>query len=121
MVGASFFALPMFEQRQARLGIFSSKQVLEISSNLEDWRPPGARSHPRAVIHYPRILHRRQLALEGNELMNMHRLVLINYASHSRRPGRRLSGSLPAATEGLLTRTSCEAHVPGSLPLSPSQ
>lgn len=68
---------------------FSSKQVLEISSNLEDGRLPQAGSHPHAVIHYPRTLHRRQLALEGNELMNMHRLVLINYASHSPRPRRR--------------------------------
>jgi hypothetical protein len=66
---------------------FSSKQVLESSSKFEDCGSAPARSHPHTcihtVIHYGRILHRRQLALESNELMNMHWLVLINYAFHT--------------------------------------
>lgn len=34
-----------------------------------------------------RIFHSQQLALEGNELMNMHRLILINDASDMGLPG----------------------------------
>lgn len=64
---------------------FSLKAVLEIVVILRDRRPalsPALSLH-HAVIHYGKIFHRQQLALEGNELMNMHRPILINYAFDS--------------------------------------
>lgn len=97
--------LPTFDQRQAQLGAFSSKQVLEIIVISRTGGCPERRPSPHAIIHYSRIFHRQQLALEGSELMNMHRLILINYAFDTRASWGGQEGWewLGPETEGLLT------------------
>lgn len=98
--------LPTFDQRQAWWGAFSSRQGLQIVVILRARVCPEPRPSPRAIIHYAGIFHRPQLALEGNELINMHRLILINYAFAGR------ASRLCPATEGLLTRLLVEHTFP---------
>lgn len=99
------------------MGALSSKHIPEAVVILRTGDLPSASTAPSCNNSLRRIFHRQQLALEGNALMNMHRLILINYAFDTEASWGGLGGL--GTTEGLLPRTACKARTPASPPPAP--